>query len=58
MRVTEEELHSVVERLRSQKTPFGNDPEAPTNEETKDPLGGKGRVYFTDPSGRFLEVCC
>jgi len=48
----------VVRRLRDRGLAFGNDPEAPDNSQTGDPLGGHGRVYFTDPSGHLFEVCC
>ncbi len=47
-----------MRRLRARGLAFGNDPEAPDNFQTGDPLGGHGRVYFTDPSGHLFEVCC
>jgi catechol 2,3-dioxygenase-like lactoylglutathione lyase family enzyme len=56
-RVGDAELQALVERLRAMRLPFGNDPESPTNMKTDDPLGGRGRVYFTDPDGHFFEVC-
>jgi catechol 2,3-dioxygenase-like lactoylglutathione lyase family enzyme len=56
--VDEAEFAQVVHRLRDRGLGFGNDPEAPDNFETADPLGGHGRVYFTDPSGHLFEVCC
>ena len=46
----------VVDRLRARGVAFGNDPEEPTNEQTADPFGGHGRVYFVDPNGHFFEV--
>jgi catechol 2,3-dioxygenase-like lactoylglutathione lyase family enzyme len=52
------EFAEILGRLRARGLIFGNDPEAPTNFETSDPLGGKGRVYFSDPSGHLFEVCC
>lgn len=52
------EFAEVVRRLRGRGLAFGNDPEAPGNFETGDPLGGRGRVYFSDPSGHLFEVCC
>ncbi|MFO0762171.1 MAG: VOC family protein [Byssovorax sp.] len=48
----------VVARLRARGIRFGNDPEDPTNERTDDPLGGRGRVYFTDENGHLFEVVC
>lgn len=51
------EFAQIVRRLRDRGLAFGNDPEAPDNFETTDPLGGHGRVYFTDPSGHLFEVC-
>ena len=56
-RVTGDELDAVIERLHAARLPFGNDPEAPTNGQTSDPLGGRGRVYFSDPDGHLFEVC-
>ncbi len=56
-RVTPGELDAVIQRLRAARAPIGNDPEAPTNGQTGDPLGGYGRVYFTDPDGHLFEVC-
>jgi catechol 2,3-dioxygenase-like lactoylglutathione lyase family enzyme len=55
--VARDEFDGVVERLRSSRVAFGNDPDAPTNGETSDPLGGAGRVYFIDRDGHLLEVC-
>jgi catechol 2,3-dioxygenase-like lactoylglutathione lyase family enzyme len=55
-RVDEETFVGVVDRLRARGIVFGNDPEAPTNGQTTDPLGGHGRVYFADPNGHFFEV--
>jgi catechol 2,3-dioxygenase-like lactoylglutathione lyase family enzyme len=52
------EFAEVVRRLRGRGLAFGNDPDAPDNFETGDPLGGRGRVYFSDPSGHLFEVCC
>jgi len=54
--VTEPEFAAIVERLRQRRISFGNDPEAPTNGATADPLGGPGRVYFRSPDNHFLEV--
>jgi catechol 2,3-dioxygenase-like lactoylglutathione lyase family enzyme len=56
-RVAPAEHVAVVERLRQRRIAFGNDPEAPTNGEHTDPLGGHGRVYFYDPDGHLFEVC-
>jgi catechol 2,3-dioxygenase-like lactoylglutathione lyase family enzyme len=56
-RVTPGEFDAVVQRLRAKGLPVGNDPEAPSNGQTSDPLGGHGRVYFTDPDGHLFEVC-
>lgn len=47
----------VVARLRRAAIAFGNDPEAPSNGEVTDPLGGDGRVYFRDRDGHLFEVC-
>lgn len=52
------EFAQVVRRLQDRGLAFGNDPDAPDNLQTTDPLGGHGRVYFTDPSGHLFEVCC
>lgn len=57
-RVTEGQFAPVVERLKARGLAFGNDPEAPENGETSDPLGGKGRVYWKDPDGHLFEVTC
>jgi catechol 2,3-dioxygenase-like lactoylglutathione lyase family enzyme len=56
-RVTPDELDAAVRQLRAAGVPIGNDPEAPTNGQTSDPLGGYGRVYFSDPDGHLFEVC-
>jgi catechol 2,3-dioxygenase-like lactoylglutathione lyase family enzyme len=56
-RVDERELREVIDRLRKKSIPYGNDPEAPDNGHTTDPLGGKGRVYFKAPDGHLFEVC-
>lgn len=48
----------VVTRLRERGIPFGNEPEGPGNGKTDDPLGGRGRVYFTDENGHLFEVVC
>jgi catechol 2,3-dioxygenase-like lactoylglutathione lyase family enzyme len=56
-RVTEGEFAAVVQRLRAAGVPIGNDPEAPTNGQVSDPLGGHGRAYFSDPDGHLFEVC-
>jgi catechol 2,3-dioxygenase-like lactoylglutathione lyase family enzyme len=56
-RVMPDEFDAVVQRLRAAAIPIGNDPEAPTNGQTSDPLGGRGRVYFSDPDGHLFEVC-
>jgi catechol 2,3-dioxygenase-like lactoylglutathione lyase family enzyme len=47
---------SIVNRLKANGVAFGNDPEEPTNMKTADPLGGQGRVYFSDPNGHLFEV--
>lgn len=57
-RVDAERFAAVVTRLRARAIPFGNDPEAPTNQRTDDPLGGAGRVYFVDENGHLFEVTC
>jgi catechol 2,3-dioxygenase-like lactoylglutathione lyase family enzyme len=54
--VSEAEFAAIVDRLRRRAISFGNDPEAPTNGATLDPLGGQGRVYFASPDAHFLEV--
>jgi catechol 2,3-dioxygenase-like lactoylglutathione lyase family enzyme len=54
--VSETHFQALVERLRAHGITFGNDPEEPANGATDDPLGGRGRVYFTSPDGHFLEV--
>jgi catechol 2,3-dioxygenase-like lactoylglutathione lyase family enzyme len=53
---SEAEFIAVVERLRARGLPFGNDPEQPRNGRVDDPLGGAGRVYFSDPDGHLFEV--
>lgn len=55
--VSPEDFEAVVARLRSVGVNFGNDPEAPSNGWTADPLGGRGRVYFVDRDGHLFEVC-
>jgi len=54
--VSEVDFTAIVDRLRQRGISFGNDPEDPANGATRDPLGGKGRVYFPSPDGHFLEV--
>jgi catechol 2,3-dioxygenase-like lactoylglutathione lyase family enzyme len=54
--VTLDDFHATVGRLRERGLSFGNDPEAPDNGATDDPLGGQGRVYFRTPDGHFLEL--
>jgi catechol 2,3-dioxygenase-like lactoylglutathione lyase family enzyme len=49
-------LDAAIERLRAQGTPFGNDPDSPSNEQTSDPLGGLARIYFHDPNGHLFEL--
>jgi catechol 2,3-dioxygenase-like lactoylglutathione lyase family enzyme len=55
-RVDEGAFAGIVDRLRAKGIAFGNHPEAPTNAQTADPFGGRGRVYFADPNGHFFEV--
>ena len=55
-RVDEVTFAGIVDRLRAKGIAFGNHPEAPANEQTADPFGGHGRVYFADPNGHFFEV--
>ncbi len=55
-RVSVDELAAIVDRLRNARIPFGNDPDATTNGETSDPLGGNGRVYFHDRDGHLFEA--
>ncbi|WP_394828969.1 VOC family protein [Pendulispora albinea] len=57
-RVDEARFGHIVDRLRAHRIAFGNDPEAPRNGNTNDPLGGAGRVYFTDENGHLFEVTC
>ncbi len=57
-RVDHSRFVGVVNRLRERGIPFGNDPENPRNGLTEDPLGGKGRVYFTDENGHLFEAVC
>ena len=54
--VTLDDFTATVGRLRARGLSFGNDPEAPDNGATDDPLGGQGRVYFQTPDGHFLEL--
>jgi catechol 2,3-dioxygenase-like lactoylglutathione lyase family enzyme len=54
--VDEATFARVVDRLRTRQIAFGNDPEEPANMQTADPLGGQGRVYFSDPDGHLFEV--
>jgi catechol 2,3-dioxygenase-like lactoylglutathione lyase family enzyme len=55
-RVDATRFAEVVARLRGRNVPFGNDPEAPANGLTSDPLSGQGRVYFVDENGHLFEV--
>jgi catechol 2,3-dioxygenase-like lactoylglutathione lyase family enzyme len=57
-RVDESQFASVVERLHGQGMQFGNDPENTRNGKSDDPIGGKGRVYFTDENGHLFEIVC
>ena len=54
--VTEANFTAIVDRLPERGITFGNDPEDTANGATLDPLGGKGRAYFSNPDGHFLEV--
>jgi catechol 2,3-dioxygenase-like lactoylglutathione lyase family enzyme len=56
LRVTGPVLAGAVGRLRQRGMPFGNDPADPANGRTDDPLGGKARIYFHDPSGHLFEL--
>lgn len=49
-------IPGVIDRLKAAGTPFGNDPEAPTNGEWQDTHGTYARVYFLDPAGHAFEV--
>lgn len=49
---------AMVDALRAGGIAYGNDPEATSNGESHDPLGGRGRVYFRDPDGHLFEACC
>ena len=55
-RVEENEFHDIVARLRSHAIEFGNDPEKSATGETADPPGERGRVYFSNANGHFIEV--
>jgi catechol 2,3-dioxygenase-like lactoylglutathione lyase family enzyme len=55
-RVSHADFEAVVDRLRVDGIPFGNDPEEPQNGQTSDPLGGLGRVYFTSIDSHLFEV--
>ncbi len=54
--VDEATFAGIVKRLRTREVAFGNDPEQPTNMQTDDPLGGRGRVYFLDVNNHLFEV--
>jgi catechol 2,3-dioxygenase-like lactoylglutathione lyase family enzyme len=54
--VGDAEFTAIVNRLRERGIAFGNEPEAPTNGATDDPLGSHGRVYFMSPDGHLFEV--
>jgi catechol 2,3-dioxygenase-like lactoylglutathione lyase family enzyme len=56
LRVTGPVLAGTVGRLRRRGVPFGNDPAAPANRLTDDPLGGQARIYFHDPNGHLFEL--
>jgi catechol 2,3-dioxygenase-like lactoylglutathione lyase family enzyme len=56
LRVTGPVLAGAVGRLRQRGMPFGNDPAGRANERADDPLGGKARIYFHDPSGHLFEL--
>ena len=55
-RVDGETFRAVVDRLRAKGLVFGNHPEAQSNMQTDDFLGGDGRVFFRDPDGHLYEV--
>ncbi|WP_141329884.1 VOC family protein [Myxococcus sp. AB025B] len=57
-RVDAKRFAEVVERLRTERVPFGNDHFDTANGKTQDPLGGAGRVYFNDSNGHLWEVTC
>jgi len=56
-RLDEASFLAAVSRLSAKGLSFGNDPEALTNMQTSDPLGGLGRAYFLDPDGHLFEIC-
>jgi len=49
---------ALVAGLRAGGIAFGNDPDATSNGESHDRLGGRGRVYFRDPDNHLYEACC
>jgi catechol 2,3-dioxygenase-like lactoylglutathione lyase family enzyme len=55
-RVTEPVFAGAIQRLRERDMPFGNDPGDPSNGQTSDPLGSRGRIYFRDPNGHLFEL--
>jgi catechol 2,3-dioxygenase-like lactoylglutathione lyase family enzyme len=57
-RVDASRFDAIVTRLRARGIAFGNDPENPRNGATDDPLGGAGRVYWTDDDGHLFEATC
>lgn len=58
LRVTEKKFSRILEILSRQKIPYGNNHENPTNFETSDFLGGRGRIYFYLPDHHLFEICC
>ncbi|HEY6313171.1 MAG TPA: hypothetical protein VIY52_20525 [Streptosporangiaceae bacterium] len=56
LRVSGPALAGAIGRLRQCGVPFGNDPAAPANGRTDDPLGGQARIYFHDPDGHLFEL--
>jgi len=57
-RVSSDQFSAVLDRIKARGLAFGNDPEAPDNGLTSDPLGGDGRVYWKDQDGHLFEVTC
>ena len=57
-RVPPSRFAEVAERLHARGIAFGNEPDDPTNGQTRDPLGGAGRVYFATEDGHLFEVTC
>ena len=54
-KVSDEQFDAILDRIKTEKLPFGSSPNDRTNGEINHHYGGRG-VYFPDPDGHILEI--